>query len=334
MSTEGTTSLAAAEPPSASPRGLSRRLRVEFDLGFLIGALVLLIVVMSLASPFFLTSRNIQELLFQTSVLAIVSFGVTVVIISGNFDLSVGAGVGLVGIVVAEIALKSGSLVVGLLCGLGVGLAIGLINGIASTALAIPSFIVTLAMLVICRGLALTITHGQTAFGFPGGLSDFIGSDFLGLKVAVWIALIVLVSVHCLMRYTRLGIQIYAVGGNAAAARVSGLPVKRIQTAAFVVSGLCVAVAAVVLLGRVDAAQPTAGMNLELFGVAAVVIGGASLYGGRGSVLRTALGVLLIAILQNGLTLQGVSTDLANVILGVVLMIAASSGVWRARRSR
>jgi ribose transport system permease protein len=186
-------------------------------------------------------------------------------------------------------------------------------------------------MLVMARGAALYITNGQTLFGFRTGFASFIQSYFLGLRISVWIVFAVLFVVYFLMRHTRLGVQIYAVGGNREAARLAGLPVARIQTTAFVLSGLCFGVAGLVLLGRLDSAQPTAGQLLELYAVAAVVLGGTSLYGGQGSVLRTVLGVLMISIIQNGLSLKNVNPDLQNVILGAVFIAAASSGVFRRR---
>lgn len=310
----------------------ARRLGAELEVVFAAGVLLTLGVALTFASPYFLTSQNISNLLEQTAVLAIVAFGMTAVIVAGHFDLSVGSGVALVGVVAALTMIHTGSITLGVLAGIGAGCGIGLVNGIVVTVFRVPSFIATLAMLVMARGAALAITDGQTQIGFPPGLASFITSSFLGVRIAVWIALAVLVFFFVLMRYTRLGVQLYAVGGNPVAARLSGLPVARVQTAAFVLSGFAVGVAGIVLVGRLDAAQPSAGALLELFAVAAVVIGGTSLYGGQGSVVRTVVGVALISVIQNGLTLLNVNSDMQNVILGGVFIAATLSGVVRSLR--
>jgi ribose/xylose/arabinose/galactoside ABC-type transport system permease subunit len=312
---------------------IRRRALAELEVLFAAGVLLALGVYFTFASQYFLTGSNIQNLLVQAAELAIVSFGMTAVIVSGNFDLSVGSAVGLVGVVAATAMGASGSITLGVLAGLGAGCGIGLVNGVVVTVFRVPSFIATLAMLVMARGAALAITNGQTLIDFPAGIASFISSKFLGLGIAVWIAFAVLVLVFLLMRYTRLGVQLYAVGGNAQAARLAGLPVARVQTSAFVLSGFAAGVAGVVLLGRLDAAQPSAGALLELFSVAAVVIGGTSLFGGEGSVVRTVVGVILISVIQNGLTLLNVNSDVQNIILGAVFIAATLSGVIRTRRT-
>jgi ribose transport system permease protein len=229
--------------------------------------------------------------------------------------------------------IETQSVTLGIFTGLGCGLVIGLVNGIVVTVFRVPSFIATLAMLVIARGSALAITNGETVSGMPESFGNFVSDTFLGLRISVWVALAVLVVIYVILRHTRLGVQIYAVGGNAEAARLSGLPVWRIRTTAFVISGLAFAAAGLVLLGRLDAAQPTAGQLLELYSVAAIVLGGTSLYGGHGGVVRTVIGVLIIEVIQNGLSLQNVNPDLQNVVLGAVFIVAASSGVLRRRRT-
>lgn len=309
---------------------VSRQLQQNGDLAFVLIALLALGFTLSLASPYFLTPLNLTNVLLQASVLAIVSMGVTIVIISGNFDLSVGSGAGLVGVIAALVTIHTGSLALGTLAGLAVGLAIGLINGIVVTMFTVPSFIATLAMLVMARGAALAITNGQTIAGLPDIVSNFT-SSVVGIPIPVWIAAAVFALLHILLRHSRLGVQIYAVGGNAHAARLAGLPVTRIRTLAFIISGLTFAVAGLVLVGRLDSAQPTSGNLLELYAVAAVVLGGTSLYGGQGSIVRTIIGVLIIAVIQNGLSLMNVNSDLGNVILGAVFILASASGIIRRR---
>jgi ribose transport system permease protein len=286
-------------------------------------------VVLSFVSEFFLTSENLSNLLGNAAVLAIVSFGVTIVIISGNFDLSVGSGVGLVGMTSAWTMVNTGSLLLGILVGFGTGIAIGLANGVLSSYLTVPSFITTLAMLVIARGLAQTITDGTAVTGLPLGFTDFVSGDFIGIPNEAWIAAGFLLASYVVLHHTRLGMQIFAVGGNPEAARLAGISVNRVRTIAFVISGLAMAVAGMVLAGRLYSAQPNSGELLELYAVAAAVLGGTSLYGGRGSVLWTVVGVLLIAVIQNGLTLADIETNIQSVVLGVVFIVAALSGVVR-----
>lgn len=320
-------------PLRSGVRRAARWALAELEVVFACAVLFALGVALSFASPYFLTGENLSNLLVQASVLAIVAFGMTAVVIAGNFDLSVGSGVGLVGVVSALAMIHSGSITLGVLAAIGTGCGIGLVNGIVVTVFRVPSFIATLAMLVMARGAALAITNGETLIGFPEGLASFISSEFLGIGMAVWIALAVLVFFFLLLRYTRLGVQLYAVGGNPTAARLSGLPVWRVQTASFVLSGFAVGVAGLVLIGRLDAAQPSAGQLLELFAVAAVVIGGTSLFGGQGSVLRSVVGVVLISVIQNGLTLLNVNSDIQNIILGAVFIAATMSGVVRSLRT-
>ena len=324
-----------ARPPgewlrTAAPRPLARALG-EPQIVFATGVLLVLGVVMTFASPFFLTSQNLSNVLVQASVLAIVSFGMTVVIVSGNFDLSVGSTVGLAGVVAGETMIRTDSSALGVLAALGAGCGVGLLNGVIVTVLRVPSFIATLAMLVMARGAALALTNGETLVGFPEGFANFFEGELLGLRVPVWVALAVLAFFYFLMRHTLFGVELYAVGGNPQAARLSGLPVARVQTLAFVLSGFAAGVAALVLVGRLDAAQPSAGGLLELFAVAAVVVGGTSLFGGQGSVLRTVVGVALIAVIQNGLTLRNINADVQSMILGAVFIAATLSGVLRRR---
>jgi ribose transport system permease protein len=330
-SVERKSEVASSTPSRDAGVRLVRELKGAIDIAFVVGVLIALCVTLSLTTPFFLTRQNLTNVGEQAAVLAIVSFGVTVVIVAGHFDLSVGSGVGFVGIIAAEVMLHTGSIALGVLAGIASGAGVGLVNGLVVTVFRVPSFIATLAMLVMARGAALYITNGQTLFGFREGFASFIQSHFLGLRISVWLVFAVLFVLYGVMRHTRLGVQIYAVGGNREAARLAGLPVARIQTTAFMLSGVCFGVAGLVLLGRLDSAQPTAGQLLELYAVAAVVLGGTSLYGGQGSVLRTVAGVLMIAIIQNGLSLRNVNPDLQNVILGAVFIAAASSGVFRRR---
>jgi ribose transport system permease protein len=308
-----------------------RRSLDDLEITFAVGVLLGLGIVFSLSSPYFLTRANLSNVLVQAVVLAVVAFGVTVVIIAGNFDLSVGSGVGLAAVVAALTMTHTGSTALGVLTAIGTGVGIGLVNGIVVSVFRVPSFIATLAMLVMARGIALAITNGQTVFGFPSGLADFMQGGFVGIKNSVWIAVAALAFFYVLLNHTRLGVELYAVGGNPHAARLSGLPVARLQTTAFVLSGLAFGVAALASIGRLNAAQPTAGTLLELFAVAAVVLGGTSLFGGQGSVVRTVVGVALISVIQNGLTLQNINSDIQNVILGGVFILATLSGVVRRR---
>lgn len=314
-------------------RGFRRRLALEGDTVFLGVVLVGLMVYLSLASPFFLTQRNLTNVLLQASVLAMVAFGVTIVIISGNFDLSVGSGVGLVMVSAALMMRSTESVLLGIGVGVLVGLGMGLLNGFLVTIVLVPSFIATLGMLVAARGIGRGLANGQTVGGVPEPFVDFMNSSFLGLRMIVWCAVAVFVLLHFILRYTRLGVQLFAVGGNPRAARLSGLRVSGIQTAAFLLSSVAFTVAGLALLGRLGSADPNSGTLLELYAVAAVVVGGTSLYGGKGSVARTLFGVLLIAIIQNGLNLLNVNPDLQMAILGGVFILATASGVINRRRN-
>lgn len=332
----------ASEPPverlpagdrAGAPAKVLGAIRRDSDVAFLAGLIVALCVFLSIASPFFLTQRNLTNILLQIAVLAMVSFGVTMIIIAGHFDLSVGSGLGLVMVVSALVMRDTGSVLMGVLAGLGVGLAVGLVNGLLVTGLGVPSFIATLGMLVAARGVGRGLSDGQTIGDIPSGFVDFMNDSFLGLRTIVWVAIAVFVVFHIVLRHTRLGVQMYAVGGNARAARLSGLRVSWVQTSAFLFSCAAFSIAGVSLLGRLGSADPNSGTLLELYSVAAVVVGGTSLYGGKGSIPRTLLGVLLIGVIQNGLNLLNVDPDMQMAILGAVFILAAISGVFHRERT-
>lgn len=312
---------------------VSRVARSYGEVLFPLAVLMALVVFLSTTSPHFLTQANLANLLGEASVLAIVAFGATFVIISGNFDLSVGAGVALVGMASALVMVNTDSVALGIVTAFAVGVGLGLVNGLLVAWLLVPSFIATLAMLVIARGVSLALTDGRPVTQLPGDFMDFMSTSFLGLTAPTWIALAVVLVLLVVLHRTRLGVEIFAVGGNAEAARLSGVPVRTVRTVAFMIGGVTVAIAGLVLIGRLGTAQPNAAQLLELMAIAAVVLGGTSLYGGRGSVAWTAVGVLLIVVIQNGLTLKNISTDIQMIVLGTIFIVAALWGVVRARLS-
>ncbi|MBS1881547.1 MAG: ABC transporter permease [Actinobacteria bacterium] len=294
------------------------------DVLFVPVVLAALFVYLSATTDTFMTSLNLRNVLDQGATLAMVSFAVTLVVICGEFDLSVGAIVALSGVVGADVMTSSGSVVLGFAVCIGVGAVVGLLNGILVAFFEIPSFIVTLGALTIGRGLALAITNGGTVTGLPSSVEFFGVNRFLGISFLVWLAVAVFALIWFIQRQTTLGVQIFATGGNQDAARLAGVRTSAIRVAVFVISGTIAGVAGMGLLSRVASGQPSGAQLLELFAVAAIVVGGTSLSGGRGSVTRTLFGVLLLVILQNGLELKGVSSDLQQVVIGVVLIGSAS----------
>lgn len=302
------------------------------DLGFLPAMLVVLVVVLSIASPYFLTAHNMVNFLSQTAVLGIVAAGTTFVIIGGDLDLSVGANVALSG-VVASYAMTSvtHSIAVGVLLGLAVGLGFGLVNGVVSTYLRVPSFVTTLGMMVIGDGVAVSLSSGAVVGGLPAGFGNLSNADVLGVPSIVWVMVAVFVVGYVILHRTGFGLRTYAVGGNRQAAHLAGLRVERIRIANFVLCALAASVGGLALTSQVLAGQPDAGTIYTLYGTAAVVLGGTSLYGGRGGMVRTVFGVALIGALQNGLDLLGVSYSNQQVAVGIVFILAASSELLRRR---
>lgn len=304
------------------------------DLLFVPGVILVIGTYLALSNEFFLTESNLTNILLQGSILGIVAFGSTFILLSGELDLSIGAGVALVSVVSATVMVDTGSIALGLAAGVGVGLVLGAVNGFVVTRLQIPSFIATFATLVIAHGISLSITNGGVVTGLPEGVGSLANDKFLGLEWIIWMMFGTFAIAYFVQSQTTFGTRVFAVGGNREAARLSGIPVESIYFLCFLISGLTVAIAGLALTARVESGQPNAAQLLNLEAVAAIVVGGTSLYGGRGSVARTLWGVLLLTLINNGLDLQGVDPDLKEVILGVVLISAASADYFRRRLRR
>lgn len=286
----------------------------------LVLALIALSLVLSLLSDRFLTTSNVVNVLRQISINAIIAFGMTVVIIGRGIDLSVGSLLALTGVIGAGLAV--GGLPAGLavLAAMAIGTALGVFNGVFVAYAGIAPFIVTLAGLTIFRGAALAYTGGRPISGLPPLFTTLGYGDFLGLPVPIWIMLGFLVVTHVILRYTALGRAVYAIGGNEEAARLSGIPVRRVQAFTFAYSGLAAALAAMVLTGRLNSAQPSAGTMFELDAIAAVVVGGTSLFGGRGGVFGTLVGALIIGVINNGMNLLNVPSFYQQIVKGGVIL--------------
>lgn len=299
--------------------------------------IVALVIALSILTDSFLVRGNLINVLTQMATLAIVAFGVTIVMIGGNFDLSVGSQVALHGSVSAIVMSDTGSIWLGVLAGLVTGALFGLLNGSLVAGLSMNPFIATLGTLVMGRGIALAVTDARPVTGLPEGLQSFGLGTVIGLPWLVWVMLGCFLIAVVVVHVTPFGLRVFATGGNREAARLAGIRVKRVTISTFIISGLFAAVAGIALTARLRSGQPTVGELLELFAVAAVVLGGSSLYGGRGSVWRTLFGVMLIAIIQNGLNLLNVPAPYQQIAIGAVFIIAASSEFVRTlgrRRAR
>lgn len=287
-------------------------------------ALALECLVVGLATDTFFTSSNLVNVLRQNAFIAILAAGMTFVILTGGIDLSVGSVVGLSGVMCAGLLSSGAGVPASVLAGLGVGLAAGMINGLAVTALRVPAFVVTLAMMLVVRGAAFKYTDARTITGLPegfGALSD--GTIASGVMVAVFV-----LSWVALTR-TPFGRHVHAVGGNLQAAWLAGVRVTRVQFAVFAISGLAAGLAGVLVASRLNAGYPRAGEYYELDAIAAVVVGGTSLFGGRGSIWGTLAGAFFIGILNNALNLFHVSTYDQLIVKGAVLLVATSLDRWR-----
>jgi len=296
----------------------------SFDTLFVPVVIVILVVYLATSSPVFLSIGNISNVLSQMVLLALVAFGGTFVILVAEIDLSVGAGAAFVSVVAAFVILQSQSVALGLAVGALAGIGIGLVNGLIVTRLEVPSFITTLGMMVILRGLALSLTNGGVVAGLPDSFQAVANGVITGLPYMVWLTGITFVVLYLVQSQTNFGIRVFAVGDNREAARLSGIPVATIRLFCFLISGCTMGLAGLSLLIRVESGQPNGANLLELYAIAAIVMGGTSLLGGRGSIIRTLFGVLLITILENGLDLNGVSFDTQQTVIGVVFILAAS----------
>jgi ribose/xylose/arabinose/galactoside ABC-type transport system permease subunit len=289
-------------------------------------AFVILLVVFSLSSPWFLSLDNFLNIGRQTTLVSIIAVGMTFVIIARQIDLSVASTLALSGMA-AALAMNqiNNSWIVGALAGLGTGALVGLLNGILTTQLSIPSFLVTLGSLSMARGLAMMVTNTKPVIITNESYFAIFGEGtFLGIPVPIAWTLVATIVGILLLHYNVFGRRIYAVGGNPTAALYSGINTKWVTTAAFVLTGTLAGLAALVLSARSHAARPDVVQGMELDVIAAVILGGCSLFGGRGYILGTLFGSLIIGTLNNGLVLLGVSSPMQLVIKGAIIVAAVA----------
>jgi ribose/xylose/arabinose/galactoside ABC-type transport system permease subunit len=297
--------------------------------------LVALWIVLSLWIPEFLTAVNIGNLLLASSILGLLALGETVVMVTGEIDLSIGALEGM-GSVIAAIVIINHHVAwpLGALVATSVGLGTGIVSGIVTTLFGIPSFIVTLGVMGVVSGFALQVTAGQSLYGFPSGF-QFLGTGtLLGVRMPVFIAAGVLLLLYLVLKFTPFGWHIYATGGSRTAAQLVGIRTGRVRVAAFAISGACAGFAGVLISARLNAGSAIFGQNDLLDAIAAVVIGGTSLFGGYGSVIGTALGIILITTVRNALNLLNVSPFYQTVAVGLIIVGSAITGELSRRLQR
>ncbi|GAA0862950.1 ribose ABC transporter permease [Paraclostridium tenue] len=288
--------------------------------------LLLLIVVVSILSPSFLSTRNILNILRQTSVNAIIAAGMTFVILTGGIDLSVGSVLALSGAFAASLLASGQSIIVAAMAAIVVGAVVGFLNGFVIAKGKLQPFIATLATMTILRGITLVFTDGKPitlgsnalamAFGKIGG------GTILGIPSPVIITILVFISCYYILNHTKMGRYTYALGGNEEATKLSGLNTDKIKIWVYTISGILSAVAGIIITSRLYSAQPTAGTGYELDAIAAVVLGGTKLTGGKGKISGTIIGALIIGVLSNALNILDVSSYYQMMVKGIVILIA------------
>lgn len=287
----------------------------------MLGLAVLLAICLSLLSPYFLTQNNIFNILDQSVVIGIVAVGMTFVILTGGIDLSVGSVAGLTGIILG-LALQNMPIPLAIVSAVLAGGGIGLVAGILVAVFGLAPFVVTLGMMAIARSLAY-IFSGQTAISpIPGELSNIVYTTVFGIPANVLFLLALYGVAWAYLTYTKGGRTIYAVGSNREAARAAGLNVLVYSILPYVISSALAAVAITFSIAQILSADPLAGNQMELDAIAAVVIGGASLYGGRGSIIGTLIGVIIMVMIRNGLNLMGVSPFWQGTAIGSIIILA------------
>lgn len=328
-STSTTTTSRKPEKRHGHGGGMDRFKRFASRNGALIG-LVILCIVLACSAPAFLTGANLLNVGVQTATVAILAFGQTFVIVEAGIDLSVGAVAAVSSMSAAYMGAAMGwpgwlTVIVALL----VGAVFGALSGLANAYLRLPSFIATLAMMSVARGLTLVISDGRP-ISTPGAV-NFFGGKVLGVPMPILTMLLMGVIAAVILNLTTIGRSMYAVGGNMEASRLSGIDVHKTQVMVFVLSGLFAAVAGLVIAGRLHSAQPQAASGYEMDAIASVVIGGASLSGGKGKVSGTFVGAILLAVIRNGLNILNVSSFWQQVVIGLVIAFAVSIDTMRRR---
>jgi len=312
------TTTAASSTPRASWLTRMKRSTYVFPLvGFIAVSLVMIAT-----TDNFLSSDNFLNIARQVSINAVIAVGMTFAILTGGIDLSVGAVMALSG------TLMAGTMVAGvppsaaIVIGLGVGLVFGLFNGFFVAYAGMPPIIVTLATMGIARGLGLIYTGGYPIDGLPESFAFFGRGSFAGVQTPVIIMLLVFLIAYLILNKTPIGRYVYAIGGNEEATRLSGVRVSRYKLMVYSLSGLTSAIAGLILSSRLMSGQPNAGVSFEMDAIAAVVMGGTSISGGRGSIIGTLIGAMMLGVLNNGLNMMGVSPYVQNIIKGLIILFA------------
>ncbi|SDS80431.1 ABC transporter permease [Microterricola viridarii] len=306
-----------------------KELAIEYAVLFLLGAVL---IALAILSPSFFTFGNIVNILNQNAPLVIIAAAGTFVIISGNFDLSSGAVYGVAGVIAAWIAVATENVWLALLAAPVAGVVLGAFNGIVITKLRVHSFLATLASSMIFTTIAVLITGGSLITVTTPGFSTLGRERVGGVFIAVFIMIVVAAIFWLLLSRTIFGRHVYAVGGNDEAAELSGININRTRVIVFVLSGLAAGTAAAIGVSRISSGQPLAGAGLELSAIAAVILGGTSIYGGVGAVWRSIAGVFLIALIGNGFDLLNLNPQLKDMVTGIIILAAV--GIAAAGRGR
>ena len=296
-------------------------------------SLIALCVIIAALEPKFLSSGNLGSVVRQTAVITIMAMGMTVVMVSGGIDLSVGSVTALAGVTGAFALVAGAPLFLGILTSMATGAVCGLLNGAAVTTLRIPPFIVTLGAMGIYRGVALLATNGKAVVGLPTRFGYLAEGNLFGIiPIPLLIVVVVALSVHFLLSSTRQGRYCYAIGSNVEAARYAGVRVARSQIIFYLILGTLAGLAGAIESARLVTGQPTAGEGYELRVIAAVVIGGGSLSGGQGAVIGTIIGALIMGVLANGANLLDISPFTQQILIGAVIILAVTFDEFQRRR--
>jgi len=293
--------------------------------------LAALVLLLALASPHFLTTDNMVIVLRQAALQFLMAAGLTLVVLTGGIDLSVGAVLGLAACIGAALIAK-GAVLLGIVAALGVGLACGLVNGALVAWVGIPAFIATYGMLWVAHGLGYVFMKGEVIHGFPPAFRS-LGAGFLGgIPVPVLVAVGLIAVLQVVLHLTRFGRALYAIGGNAVAARLTGIPTRKVLIAVYALSGVLSGFAGLVVIARVNAADSGTGEELLLGAIAAVCLGGTSLFGGVGGIAGTAIGSLILALVVNGMNMLSIATFWQAFAMGAIVILAVLADVSFKRR--